>query len=199
MNLHVVRKEAQLCWPSELFPAPESHTQRGWENYLVRHPEIRERGLGGYVVDLDAPLEEDLFCKNQGLSLQPIEDLGKKRGRPKGADKIDFEAALEAIKAHLAEEEPESPREGREDSEAKEASSGASGDEGQGRPPQASTKAPDVEGRLFVPYEGEVAKNWRGRYETPEGEVTHLLRVGSDKPADLDSVSLVERPTPLTG
>lgn len=105
MDLFIVKPGKQLCWPPDLVPRPEGrHSEAGWRNYLIRHPELRVRGEEGYVVDVDAPLESE-WLAGQGSMLMNVAELPP-RDRPKEASPIDFPPALTAL-AEAAGDAPE--------------------------------------------------------------------------------------------
>lgn len=192
MNLYVVRPKAQLVWPTALFPrsASSTHTEAGWQHYLKRHPEMHLRGLAGYVVDLDAPMEQE-FCAGQHHFLMPISEM-RGRNRPRKATVIELDNALSAIEGYRAEEAVEEPSN----------DSKGSDDEQRGSAPDAQPApegaVPEVEGAYYRPIT-DGGEQWAGVYQDAgTDEVTHLLGKEEDaEPLMLSLIPMIQRPRSL--
>lgn len=105
-DLRIVKPKKRLYWPPDMYDAdrPPTHNLTGWRHYLARHPEKRVRGEAGYVVDMDAPLEQE-WIAGQGGVLAKVSDMPKGKRRPKEATKIDFGPALAALSELQVEDE----------------------------------------------------------------------------------------------
>jgi hypothetical protein len=116
MNLYQVKKGKKLRWPAALTPEPKGHkhTRLG----LARHKEKNrvERGLEGFVVDMDAPGER-FFCdevESRFLEPVPAADRADALARVEAQGPITFQPALDwlddqGLRARVARPEPPAP------------------------------------------------------------------------------------------